>query len=215
MSSAPAEPAYGVLVPIKPPAIAKSRLSALGDEVRRSLVVAFAADTITAALESPHVGLVLAVTDDYALAAGLAALGAEVIPDGATDDLNESLVQAAAELSRRRPELRIAAICADLPALREVELTRLLVSAPADQAAFVADAHGVGTTVLLAPSLGQFDPRFGPGSRAEHLQTGAREIDLVDVPSLRRDVDTTTDLLDAIRLGVGGRTAVATTGIRL
>lgn len=215
MSSAPAEPAYGVLVPIKAPAIAKSRLSSLGDEVRRALVTAFATDTITTALESPHVGLVLAVTDDHVLATGLADLGAQVIPDGATDDLNGSLVQAAAELSRRRPELRIAAICADLPALREAELSQLLLSAPDDRAAFVADAQGVGTTVLLAPSVEQFDPRFGPGSRAAHLHAGAHEIDLSDVPSLRRDVDTTADLLDAIRLGVGGRTAMATTGIRL
>lgn len=215
MSTSSAPPHYGIVLPVKPPAVAKSRLLDLGDQSRRDLVVAFAADTVTAALESPLVDVVLAVTDDFAFARGLADLGAEVIPDGTADDLNASLLQAAAELHRRWPELRIAALCADLPALRSGELTRALSAAADDRQSFVADSEGVGTTVLVAPSPQDFLPRFGVGSREAHLSDGALEIDLDDIETLRRDVDTPADLAAAIELGVGARTSMVTTGLRL
>ncbi len=211
MSNPQPQPRYGVLVPVKPPAVAKSRLAALGEEERTELATAFAMDTVAAALETPRVGCVLGVTDDHVLAAALADLGAEVVPDGASDDLNATLVQAAAELARRFPGLRPAALCADLPALRPDELGRALGSAPEEPAAFLADAEGRGTTLLLARDVEAFRPRFGPDSREAHRAAGAREIDLVDVPSLRRDVDTPADLEAALDLGVGPRTALVAT----
>jgi 2-phospho-L-lactate guanylyltransferase len=78
---------------------------------------------------------------------------------------------------------------------------------------FVADADGVGTTVVTAPDLDTFRPCFGHGSRAEHLAVGASEIDLEGVPSLRRDVDTPADLADVLRLGIGPRTSRVTAGL--
>lgn len=213
--STSAPPHYGVVVPVKPPAVAKSRLLSLGDPARRDLVVAFAGDTVTAALESPLVDLVLVVTDDAVLARGLAELGADVIPDGTSDDLNGSLVQAAAELHRRRPDLRLAALCADLPALSPAELTRVLGAANEHARSFVADADGVGTTFLAAASPEHFTPRFGPCSREAHRLDGAVEIDLPDVPTVRRDVDTPADLAAAMELGLGARSSLAATGLRL
>ena len=97
------EARFGVVVPVKPPAVAKSRLGGLGDDVRRALASAFAADTVEAALASERVACVLVVTDDHGLARDLADPGVEVIPDGAADDLNASLVQAAAELHPPAP----------------------------------------------------------------------------------------------------------------
>ncbi|HZJ05041.1 MAG TPA: 2-phospho-L-lactate guanylyltransferase [Nocardioidaceae bacterium] len=206
---------FAVLVPVKPPSVAKSRLVDLGDHVRHDLVVAFAADTATAALKSSMVGAILVVTDDFALAAGLRELGADVIPDGAVDDLNESLVQAAAEAERRWPELCVAALCADVPALASDELTMALAAAPPDRACFVTDAEGVGTTMLAAPGRELFTPRFGPDSRQAHLAAGAVELDSIDVPTLRRDVDTPADLVAAVQLGVGARTATTLARLRL
>ena len=214
--SAPApDRRFAVLLPVKPPAVAKSRLLELGDRVRRDLVIAFAADTATAALASSYVGAVLAVTDDFELAQGLSELGAHVIPDGAADDLNGTLDQAAAEAGRRWPELWVAALCADLPALRSEELSRALSAAPADRACFIADTSGVGTTMLIAPRRELFAPRFGPRSRQAHLDAGAIELNVADAPTLRRDVDTPADLVAAERLGVGVRTSLVTTGLRL
>ena len=204
-----------VLVPVKPVARAKSRLAALGDDARRSLVAAFAADTVDAALGAANVEAVMVVTDDHVLAADLRALGAHVVPDATTDDLNESLVQAAAEAQRRWPGLGLAALCADLPALDPEELSQALEIAARHPAAFVADASGAGTTMVAAASRADFAPRFGRGSREAHAAEGAHEIDEVDVPTLRRDVDTPADLSTAVELGVGVHTARAATGLRL
>jgi 2-phospho-L-lactate guanylyltransferase len=204
---------FGVVVPVKPPAVAKSRLGGLGDDVRRALAAAFAADTVEAALSCTQVAAVLVVTDDHVLARELADCGAEVIPDGAAKDLNASLVQAAAELVRRHPRLHVAALCADLPALRADDLARALDAAPTDRMGFVADADGVGTTAVTAPGLDAFHPCFGHGSRAEHLEAGAREIVLDGLESLRRDVDTPADLAEVLRLGIGPRTSRVAAGL--
>jgi 2-phospho-L-lactate guanylyltransferase len=204
---------FGVVVPVKPPAVAKSRLGGLGDDVRRALAAAFAADTVEAALSCTQVAAVLVVTDDHVLARELADCGAEVIPDGAAEDLNASLVQAAAELVRRHPRLHVAALCADLPALRADDLARALDAAPTDRMGFVADADGVGTTAVTAPGLDAFHPCFGHGSRAEHLEAGAREIVLDGLESLRRDVDTPADLAEVLRLGIGPRTSRVAAGL--
>ena len=208
-------PLFCVLVPVKPPAVAKSRLSAVGDEARRDLVTAFAADTVTAALGCPLVAVVLAVTDDVVLAHGLAGFGAHVLPDGTSDDLNASLGQAAAEAARRWPDLAVAALCADLPALRAVDLAVALAAASEAGRAFVPDAEGQGTTLVASVSVAGFTPCFGPDSRAAHLAAGLHEIADLEVPSLRRDVDTPVDLDAARELGVGPRTAQVTAGHRL
>jgi len=211
----PPVPRFGVIVPVKPTARAKSRLSPLGEDVRQALVTAFAADTVTSALASPLVDLVLVVTDDHRLAADLADLGASVIPDGAAADLNESLVQAAAELARRHPALRVAALCADLPTLRPAELTHALELAAAHPTSFVADASGAGTTMVTALAVEDFTPRFGAGSSASHGVEGLHPIDEVDIPTVRHDVDTPEDLAAALAMGVGAHTARVTAGLRL
>lgn len=212
-SSSPAR--YGVLVPVKPPAVAKSRLAGLGDTVREALVVSFAADTVSAALESPLVARVLVVTDDHELARMMSALGASVVPDGTADDLNGSLVQAAAELHRRWPGLGIVALTADLPAVRPEELTRALEAANGDGQSFVADADGTGTTMLVSPNMERFQPQFGAGSRQAHLMAGAEEIRAGALRGLRRDVDDPDDLSDALSIGVGDRTASVADGLGL
>ena len=206
---------FAVVVPVKPVRQAKSRLAPLGDQSRRSLVAAFAAVTLSAALACASVGAVLVVTDDHELAGALRGLGAQVVPDALVDDLNGSLVQGAAEAQRRWPDLRPAALCADLPALDPDELARALEVASAHPAAFVADAAGDGTTMVAAASLEDFNPCFGPGSRDAHVAEGAHEVVEVDVPSLRRDVDTPADLVDALALGVGPRTESTASALTL
>jgi 2-phospho-L-lactate/phosphoenolpyruvate guanylyltransferase len=213
-STGPGEHRYAVLVPVKPPAVAKSRLAPLGDDVRRDLASAFAMDTVAALLSCGTVARVLVVTDDHVLARAMSDLGADVVPDG-TSDLNGSLVQAAAEMHRRDPDLRLAVVCADLPALRPAEVTSALTAATATGMSFVADADRAGTTVVMASGIEEFRPAFGEGSRRRHLDGGAHEVDVVDVPSVRRDVDDPHDLADAMALGVGPRTSLVATGLRL
>ena len=196
---------FVLLVPVKPPSVGKSRLRGVAD--RRALAEAFALDTVAACLDADLVGRVLVVTDDAEFSAHLSALGASAIPDGVADDLNGTLRQAAAEARRRWPDLIPVALCADLPALRPADLDEVLGLVGGDPW-FVPDAAGVGTT-LYGAAYDAFAPRFGPGSRQAHADAGARE--LADAPaSVRRDVDDADDLADAIRLGVGPRTAFLT-----
>ena len=212
----PARPRCVVVVPVKPPAIGKSRLAAdpfrrLPDEQRRELAEAFALDTVQASLATPGVDAVLVVTDDFRLASSMRALGCEVMPDGASEDLNATLTQAAAEVARRWPDAVPVALCADLPGLRPIELARVLVDvvvhAAAGRAAFVRDRAGVGTTLYAAPAA-LFEPGFGTASAARHLAAGAVEVG-GHAPSLRADVDDLTDLAAALVAGVGPHTSRA------
>jgi 2-phospho-L-lactate guanylyltransferase len=205
---------YAVLVPVKPPAVGKSRLGCLGDASRRDLAAAFAADAVSAVLACDRVARVLVVTDDHQLAQAMSDLGAEVLPDGAAD-LNGTLLQAAAEMHRRDPGLRLAAVCADLPALRPEELTAALDASHATEMSFVADQERTGTTVVVAPDVQTFRPSFGPGSRRQHLEAGAHEIEAPDVPTVRRDVDDPAELADALALGVGPHTSLVATAWQL
>lgn len=199
---------YVALVPVKPPAVGKSRLGPAGER-RRDLAAAFALDTVTACLATPEVEQVLAVTDDAAFARRLADTGCEVLPDGPSGDLNTSLRLAAAEAHRRWPGLRPAAVCADLPALRPGDLGEALRVASAHPAAFVSDTGGKGTTMYTA-AYDAFHPRFGPGSRAAHLADGAAEL-TAGLASLRQDVDDVGDLHRAALIGLGPHTSALNT----
>jgi 2-phospho-L-lactate guanylyltransferase len=213
--AAPSRP-FGVVVPVKPAAVAKSRLQPLGDDVRRELVGAFAVDTVLAALECPLVDRVLVVTDDVTLAGTMRDLGVLAIPDGQSGALNGSLSQGAAEVVRRRPTLRPVALCADLPALHPEDLAAALeVTLQRATPSFVADTAGVGTTMYVAPSLAAFVPRFGARSAEVHSADGAVEVGLEDIGTLRRDVDTPEDLRVAAELGLGSRTSWVITRRRL
>ncbi|QCX27024.1 2-phospho-L-lactate guanylyltransferase [Nocardioides jishulii] len=198
---------FVVLVPVKRLAVAKSRLSGLGDEQRRALAEAFVLDTVTAALAASRVRAVLVVTDDHRLASTLAGVGCAVVPDGVSDDLNQTLRLAAAEAVRQWPGTRPAALCADLPALTPQVLDAALEQARSAQVAMVADTAGSGTTLFTA-AYEEFWPRFGPGSRAAHLAAGAVEV--AAAAPLRQDVDSPADLGRALLLGTGPHTARAT-----
>jgi 2-phospho-L-lactate/phosphoenolpyruvate guanylyltransferase len=196
---------YVALVPVKPPALGKSRLVGLTDDDRRALAAAFALDTVAACLAATTIGQVLVATDDASFAKELTGIGAVAIPDGVAMDLNGTLRQCAAEAHRRWPELVPVALTADLPALRADDLDEALAAVAPGEAAYVADADGLGTTLYTAAYEG-FDPQFGPGSASAHDATGARPI-TAPLPRLRRDVDELADLDAALALGVGPRTA--------
>ncbi|MEU2729823.1 2-phospho-L-lactate guanylyltransferase [Streptomyces griseoviridis] len=202
---------WTLVVPLKPLAHAKSRLSdTAADGLRPSLALAFAQDTVAAALACPAVGDVAVVTDDGLAGRELAALGAWIVGDEPGGGLNGALAHAAAVVRAGRPDRRVAALNADLPALRSAELSRVLNAAAEFPRAFLADAAGVGTTLLAARSGQELLPAFGTDSRARHRASGAVELRLDGVDSVRQDVDTGRDLRAALRLGVGPRTAAAT-----
>jgi 2-phospho-L-lactate guanylyltransferase len=200
--------AWSLVVPLKPLAVAKSRLAPAAGSVRPALALAFAVDTVAAALACDRVADVTVVTDDGLAAAELAGLGAFVVADEPAAGLNAALRHGAARVRERRPAAPVAALNGDLPALRPAELSLVLLEAVrAQERAFLADAAGLGTTLLAALPDFPLSPAFGGASRARHLASGAREITLPGVASVRQDVDTGEDLRAALLLGVGPRTA--------
>ncbi|MEU0137836.1 2-phospho-L-lactate guanylyltransferase [Streptomyces sp. NPDC006296] len=199
---------WSLVVPLKPLARAKSRLGrAMGGDLRPRLALAFAQDTVSAALSCGAVADVVVVTDDPVAGAALAALGARVVADAPAAGLNAALEHGARSVRAHRPGAAVAALNADLPALRPAELGRVLEFAGAFPRAFVGDAQGIGTTFLSAAPGTELRPAFGGASRARHLASGAVEVTLPDLGSVRRDVDTGEDLAAALVLGVGRFTA--------
>jgi len=198
---------WSVLMPVKVLDRAKSRLAELAGPRRGELALALACDTVSAVLETAQAARAVAITDDPVAAATLRGLGALVVPDEPRDGLNAALRHGAAFAAARWPGSGTAALSADLPALRPAELSRALNAAATWPTAFVADAAGDGTTLYTTAPGAAFRPAFGLASRARHAAGGATELELKDIPGLRRDVDTPADLRAAAVLGLGPRTA--------
>jgi 2-phospho-L-lactate/phosphoenolpyruvate guanylyltransferase len=198
---------WAIVVPVKRLAVAKTRLSDQ-PEIRADLALAMALDTVNAALRGAAVERVVVVTDEPAAASAIRALGASVVADAPDAGLNPALVHGAREATVDAA-LAVAALSSDLPALRPPALDAVLAAAGDRATCVVTDAAGTGTTLLTARDPGEFAPRFGTGSRQAHVDAGAVDLsDLAD-ESLRRDVDTVTDLQAALRLGVGTATTAA------
>jgi 2-phospho-L-lactate/phosphoenolpyruvate guanylyltransferase len=200
---------WTVVIPVKVLARAKSRLEVFAGPRRGELALAMAADTVMAVLDCPDVARVLVVTSDEVTGHELASLGVSVASDEPDGGLNAALRHGARIAAQNWPGTGTAALSADLPALREPELSRALRAAsalPPNRAAFVADEQGVGTTLYAAPPGAAFRPMFGGASRRRHAASGASELLLEGIPGLRRDVDTPADLRAAVALGVGTRT---------
>ena len=196
---------WGVVVPVKVLAAAKTRLASYGDPARERLALAFAVDVVTACLACPAVTRVLVVTDDPRAAVALAALGAQVAPDVADAGLNPALAHGAELLRAALGDCGVATVSSDLPTLRPQDLAAALAAVPPLGRAFVADTEARGTTLLAAGPGAELLPAYGDGSRRRHLDSGA--VELAAPAALRRDVDTPEDLAEAVRLGVGARTA--------
>lgn len=200
-----ASASWTVVLPVKGGPDAKSRL---GHTARQDLAAAVALDTVAAVVRCRSVGRVLVVTGDPAVAAAHSALGAEVVADPG-GGLDGALAAGAAAAGSTAPA-PCALLLADLPALRPEDLDAALVACglALDGGAVqvtVPDADGTGTVLLAASSAAGLRPRFGPGSADAHASDA---LVLPGAPArLRRDVDTPAHLAEAVRHGVGPRTA--------
>lgn len=187
-----------MLVPLKALPAAKSRLAQdLRPDEHAGLVEAIRADTLAAARAASSVARVVVVTDQPG------EFDADEVFVQHRPGLNPGLTEGAAYVAQRWPEDGVVALVGDLPALRPEELDAALVAATDHDRSFVPDAAGTGTTLLAARPGVMLDPRFGAGSAARH---SAIAVPLAAGPGLRSDVDTTEELAQARRLGVGART---------
>lgn len=196
--------AVTVVLALKPLAGAKSRMAArLPAPQRAELALAMAADTVTAV--GGEVARVIVVAARPREAEPLARLGADVVADVAGGGLNAAF-DAGADIARDAdPHGIVAALQADLPALRPGMLTSAVTEAAGNRA-FCPDRHHRGTTLLLSAPAGALRPRFGPTSAAAHRSSGAVQLHHC-ATALRCDVDTPADLDTAMALGIRTHTA--------
>ena len=203
-----------LLLPIKPLALAKTRLRAAVDgrddpAAHSRLVVALAQDTAAAAAGAALVRRTVVVCSDMRVCRMLAVAGIETVAGEPGTGLNSALRYGEVLLRAANPATAVAAMPADLPALRPGELDCAVGDALATGGrAFCVDAAGTGTTLLVAAPGCALDPRFGPGSAAAHRASGARQL-AGHWPGLRCDVDTAADLAQACQLGLGRFTRAA------
>lgn len=190
---------WGLVLAVKLLPLAKTRLQPLDQVTRAELALAFAGDALAAVLACPAVLRTVLVTSDPRAASALRDPRVLVVEDPA-DGLDAAFLHGAAHLPRGLPT---ASLMADLPCLRPQDLAHALRQVHGR--GFVADTAGTGTTLLAAAAGHALTPAFGPGSAARHESSGAGR--LRARPGLARDVDTREDLIDALRLGVGPRTA--------
>jgi len=199
---------WAVLIPVKPTAIGKSRLDLPGAD-RVTLARAIALDTIAAAAACAAVAQVFVVTDDGALVAlafdipGLRFVSED---DGTSTarGIDAAIAVGAAAAGDGMPR---AALLGDLPALRPEDLQAALTAASGIDRGVAADAEGTGTTLVTARHGIALRTAFGADSFARHLELGCLPLDIAAASTLRRDVDTATQLEAAAALGVGPRTA--------
>ncbi|GAA3549231.1 hypothetical protein GCM10022197_00050 [Microlunatus spumicola] len=199
----------GAVVALKAGEHVKSRLAPLPQALRRRLAWTMAVDTLHALV--PAVEAVRVVSDQPGLAARLARAGlgdVVVVPETRPAGLNEALRQGEARL-RADGLTRVLACVGDLPALRPASVAVVLAAAGPGRA-YLPDATGIGTTMLVSGGSEPLAPHFQGRSAAAHHSSGATP--LTDerlgtaVPDARRDVDTEVDLGDAAGLGLGSAT---------
>jgi 2-phospho-L-lactate guanylyltransferase len=181
---------WTIVVPLKSSSRGKSRLE-VDPGLRRRLAVAMAQDTVAAAAAAELVRAVLIVAEDAADAQELSrTAGVRTVLTGVAG-LNESITDALRVLSPKGP---VAVLPGDLPSLVPEELDDALLAAGPHGVAVVADRQGTGTTLLAAAAAGGLRPRYGAGSFARHVASGAVPLQLPVSSGLRRDVDRRTDL---------------------
>ncbi len=193
----------GLVIPVRGGVRGKSRLGV--EQPRRSaLAAAFALDTVTAARAAARVGEIVVVG---ALAEPLE--GVRVVADpgeGLLAAVAAGLAALSASTAEGAGAPPTAVLLGDLPALRPVELDDALAAAARHDRAFVPDAEGSGTSLIVARAGVPHAPAFGPDSAARHRAAGYVALALPASSGLRRDVDTLDQLRAAASLALGPRT---------
>ncbi len=194
-----------MVVPVKAPSRAKSRLDLAGVD-RAALARAIALDTLAAASACPLVAQVVVVSDDPVLARDSATISAlRFVPEGEAHGLNGAI---AAGMGAVDPDGRLsrAALLGDLPALRPGDLAEALRAAASVRRAVVADAEGTGSTLVTARPGAPWSSAFGDDSLARHVALGCEPLAIPLSSTLRRDVDDAAHFDAARRLGLGVHT---------
>jgi 2-phospho-L-lactate guanylyltransferase len=185
------------VVPMKPFARAKQRLSGvLAEPERLRLVRAMLGDVLAALRECDAVAQTFVVTADPAIARYAAGYGAEHFAEGDPTGLNGAVATAARALEARGVETMLV-LPGDVPLVIPAEIDELASLARPCSAGIVPDHDAKGTNALLLSPPGVIAPAFGPGSYERHVataRTAGLEAVICALEGLGRDIDAPEDL---------------------
>jgi len=196
------------LVALKRTDVAKSRLAMVPDPLRRRLAWTMALDTLRALTA---VLPVIVISNQPELAARLSReqISARVLAEPVIAGMNAALRHGEKAAAMAGFSSTLACV-GDLPALRPDSIRAVLAAAINGGRAFVADASGTGTTILIAADT-ELEPHFQGRSAAGHRESGAVALGAAELggplADARRDVDSDVDLYDAYFIGLGPSTA--------
>lgn len=175
---------------------AKSRLGAVLDaEERRDLVMGMLRRTVAAALATPGVIEVVAVSSDPDALAVAEAGGARPLLQRSRG-LNPAFQEARGVATGDR----LLLLPADLPAITSADVAAVLAAGDAagtPSVVLAPDRHRNGTNALLLDPPGAIDPAFGGDSRSGHAWLAeSADVPFVELTGvLELDLDTPEDLL--------------------
>ena len=194
---------WHVVLPLKGTDDAKSRLQ-VPPSARKRMVVAMAADTMSAVQSTPDVHRVTVLSRQAggALTSFVERAFDIAIQPPEAASLDEALQWFASTRADRATPL--AVVVADLPALTPQSMADVLMLADKQRMGMVADSPGTGTTILTARDPAEMITHFGDQSASAHQADGARL--LPGAEDARCDVDTVDDLMHATALGLGPHT---------
>lgn len=199
-----------LLIPIKDPANAKTRLAALLSEAeRRSLAWAMFEDVsqaITAARKPDRVVMVSSFTPAIERAREL---GWDVLIEESQTSESASVDWASRILSERGFDT-VMRLPADLPLVRAEDIDELLsIELESPGALLVPSREGTGTNAIIRTPPTLFPSRFGPNSLALHKQEAARvgvECVIVNNARIALDIDEPVDVELLLEEGSGAKT---------
>jgi 2-phospho-L-lactate guanylyltransferase len=185
------------VVPMKPLALAKRRLSAaLPERQRRALVRAMLCDVLTALSGCAQVGRTFVVTADPEVIELAARHQAGHIPEVVPAGLNKAVATAAGYLEDIGAGAMLV-VPGDVPLVTRAEIGELASLLRPRGMAIVPAHDRDGTNALLLSPPAVLAPSFGPGSFKRHFETGSKAglaPAVCPLEGLGRDIDEAADL---------------------
>jgi 2-phospho-L-lactate/phosphoenolpyruvate guanylyltransferase len=186
------------LIPMKSLDRAKSRLAPVLDRAeRRALAAAMLQDVLERTLQCPDVAGVAVITADSAVARMLRQWPVRLIIERTSGGHSPAVRYACARLGAAGAD-SVLVISADVPTIRENELTQLVRAAARSPAVVIAaDRHGAGSNGLVLSPPDAIVPHFGPDSLRRHCEAAARSgltATTLQLPGIALDIDEPADL---------------------
>ena len=196
-----------LLIPIKDPANAKTRLSqTLSPDERRLLAWAMFEDVSRAAAIATKPDRVVIATSYGPAIERAEQLGWDVLIEQSQQSESASVDWASRVLAERGFDL-VMRLPADLPLVQAEDIDELLSKElRAPSALIVPSREGTGTNAIIRTPPALFPSRFGPNSLALHKAEAARvgiECVIVHNPRIALDIDEPADLNLLIESGRG------------